>query len=824
MGETIDPMAAIGEVSELDPISVNDSISHAIQWRSILVALAQDPTSEEIWAFLCDVHNKPGIDYLEDAIGGPMRELDEAVQVVNGESVPDPRDPLFATFIGGVAEIASGNRDAVELAVRELSAKPQPVANQYAELILALLHRMDAALPCRKGIQLRDSISSLPKGIAGREQYQVLARMSSFPGPGHRFFEIFALIHDGCIYRLSHDEATMMFPHRGTAILFAGKTGQLMPTGSEWALTLKLIDGAHDQTARYEVASVERRLCEVISIDHGATAPDKVRNAIASYKVRPGISTVFELDDGILIPTLGFPPNFDEPLGYLETLVAYRLDGRRLVVDSVDEVDGFIDCSPPEIAIKRLFKARSNLGELPIITKAQVAKLADLAAQESNGNGFIGGVKRAKSHVDELLATKEDVSLVVQELLETPEVAKTLADEKHRLLSAFEASLENRRKEIESLSTRKKQIETEIKKLLEQQEAQASRLGDQLHDAFEKAAGDGLKILSSVALLSPFLRGKPEKTKRDVVGTMKVSGSLVRDTSDILKGVIGFSRKYGLPQNVLCQAFASIMTNGLVGLAGRAAPQFQQAIAASLTGNIWATVSLSSDMFGWGDVLGAPVVLSLPDCPAMSLGEFIALAQRSKVPAYVSIIGANRIPPESYMEELLSIAGFGGIGNAISWRRFDGQLFTARLTLPVFFSLSFVYGKSTFQVSSHLSAGLPFINCDADWGQRPSCDSGVHVGAMYVEEPDHIYRAIGNPLPNIEDVATAYMKAWAVPDGDAQMLARLSHHIGRASRETLESEVGRIQGGVVERYLAYVRHEGNEQISEIYSTDGKVDK
>ena len=226
-------------------------------------------------------------------------------------------------------------------------------------------------------------------------------------------------------------------------------------------------------------------------------------------------------------------------------------------------------------------------------------------------------------------------------------------------------------------------------------------------------------------------------------------------------------------------------------------------------------------MFGWGDILDAPVATSRDDLPAMSLGEFIALAQRSAVPAHVSIVGANRLPPESYFPEVLAIAGFGGLCKAISWKGFDGRFFTARLVSPIFFSMTFVYGKSTFQIGDPLSTMLPLINCDADWGRPPERMADVQVPVTYVVAPIHGDRVDGDHPPEAEYMASSFMKGWAVPDDEAEILAKLGYQLGRSGMAELESQANNMQGTIRDKYLVYLKNDGNEQLLEIFATSGR---
>jgi hypothetical protein len=205
----------------------------------------------------------------------------------------------------------------------------------------------------------------------------------------------------------------------------------------------------------------------------------------------------------------------------------------------------------------------------------------------------------------------------------------------------------------------------------------------------------------------------------------------------------------------------------------------------------------------------------------MSLGEFIALAQRSAVPAHVSIIGANRLPPESYFPELLAIAGVGGLGKAISWKGFDGRFYKAKLASPIFFSLTFAYGKSTFEMRNPMSTAVPLVNCDADWGQRPERMAEAPVPVTYLIAPTHGDRVGGEPPLEAERMASSLMTGWAVPDDEAEILTKLGYQLGRSSTAELESQANNMQGAIRDKYLAYLRNDGNEQLLGIFATAGE---
>ena len=800
-----------------------DDVSLAPYWTSVLVSYIHNPCSVEINAFLGETPKTPNT--TENKIGQlggdeVKYDLDAAIRLVKGEEVQISQDQLFLKCIRLLIRVVTKSFDEVSKELAELCADIEPDNRKLIELLEALLNRAKTSDPIigRKTIC---AIDTLPKDIVGHDSYQVLGRMISQPTPGHRFFDIFGLVHEGQVYKLGKDEAKQVFPNRGSAVVFANKTaGHVIPYGSEWVLTIKLIEEAHEHSSKYQVTSIDHRLSEVVSVRHKSSEVDAVRGAIGKYMNSTGVIPVFELLDKILIPMANFPSNFDEPIGYLKTLVSYELDGRSLVIDELDAFSGYIDLSPPEIAIRRLFKVRSDLAGIPSLTKAHVAKLAELAGQETKVGLTESCVRRAQGHVDDLLARKEDIELVTAELLETPAVVQLLATEKQRILSEYRDSLDSHQQEVDRLLERKKKLEDDIKALHRQQDAKANQLGDALRNMFEKASGDGLKVLSDVALLSPFLSEKTGLPKTKVLPTLKTSGSPAREPKDLLGGVVSHSLRHGLSQSMVSHAISSSLANGLVVLFGKDAPIFQESIAGTLSGGLTATISLSSDMFGWGDVLSAPVTTSLADNPAISLGEFIALAQRSKLPCHISIVGANRIPLETYFPEMKAIAGHGGIGKVIIWRNLEGAFTSARVVSPIFFSLVFVRGKSTFQLEAPISTEVSITNCDASWDKRSSPDLTVKLYKTFVDT------ACNGSSENICSSSYAngdicqFMQVFTVPKSEADVLTSLGYRVGRASITDLELEADSLQSDLGERYLTYVRHQSNRLLSQLCEFEG----
>jgi hypothetical protein len=812
----IDTQEAMAKLADLNAKQADDP-SLAPWWRSIFLTLMRDPDSVAINTFLGDAPSAPKkivAKHRQEGDGEGL-DLDAAFRIAKGEAVQISKDQYFLKFISILTGIITKSFDEVSKDLAELRADSRPDTKKLVEVLEALIER---ASPPRHviGRQTRSAIHSLPDGINGHDCYQVLGKMATPQIQGHRFFEIFAVIHEENVYKLTKDGAKQLFPQRGSAIIFANKLyGKAVPQWSEWVLTIKKIEDGDTHTAEYEVASIDRKLSEVIGLRHASSEADAVRDQIKRFSPTAGVIPVFELADKILIPTPNFPPNFDEPIGYLETLVTYELDGRNLVVDEISGGSGYVDLSPPEVVIRRLFKARADLDGVPKITKAQVTKLTELASQEARSGVLGSSLHRAQGHIDALLGRKQEVELAIQELLGTPIVSESLEAEKQRILSEYRDSLDSHRQELAGLQEDKKKLEKEIEAFRKQQEAQASQLGAHLRDAFEKASSDGLKVLSDVALLSPFLGGKPRLAKPKALPALKAAGTPAREPKNLLGAIVCYSIRHGLSQPVLSHAIASSLACGLVGLFGKSAPLFQQSIAGTLSGGLTATVSLSSDMFGWRDVLSAPVATSLPDAPAMNVGDFIALAQHSRLPCHVSVVGANRIPLETYFPELALIAGFGGIGNVITWRNIDEVFSSVSVLMPIFISLVFIRGKSTFQLEAPVSSELAIINCDAKWDQRVEPDPTMKISGTYVDMAGN-----GGYMENAQETASEYMQALHVPKNEADVLTSLGYRVGRASIGEMELKAGNLQGDLGERYLSYVRHEGNKFLSQLCESEG----
>lgn len=819
---TVDSPEAMAKLADLGAKQADDPC-FAPLWTSVLLSFIQNPDSVEINTFLGETPKAPRTTENEIRLRGwndVKYDLDAAIRLAKGEEVPISQDQFFLKYIRVLIGVVTKSFDQVNKDLADLRADIEPSNKKAIELLEALLDR--AKIPNQViGRQKICAIDTLPKGIVGHDSYQVLGRMISQASPGHRFFDIFGIIHEGHVYKLGKEDAKQFFPNRGSAIIFANKTtGHVIPYGSEWVLNVSPIEGSHELSATYQVTSIEHKLSEVVSVRHGSSEVEAVRDAIGRYMNSACVIPVFELEDNVLIPIINFPPNFDEPIGSLDNLVSYEIDGRNFVIDALDGFSGYIDLSPPEVAIKRLFKVRSDLDGLPNITKAHVAKLAELAGQETKARLTESSLRRAQGHLDDLLARKDDIDLVISKLLETPAVAQSLDAERRRILSEYKDSLETHRQEVGEVLERKKKLESDIEALQKQHDAKANQLGNALRSMFERASGDGLKVLSEVALLSPFLGHKSDLPKPKGLLTLKASGIPAREPKTLLGGIVCYSLRHGLSQSLLAHAIASSLASGFVALFGKDALLYQESIAGTLSGGLTATVSLSSDMFGWGDLLSAPITTSHADNYAMSLGEFIALAQRSKLPCHISIVGANRIPLETYFPEMTAIAGPCGIGSVITWRSLEGAFTSARVVMPIFFSLVLVRGKSTFPLEDPISSEVAIINCDVSWDERTVPDLTIKVNNTYVDTASNAWGVRSRAPSSAQRWTCEFMQAFAVPTNDADVLASLGYRVGRASIADMESEAGRMQGDLGERYLSYIRHESNKLLTQLCESEG----
>ena len=95
------------------------------------------------------------------------------------------------------------------------------------------------------------------------------------------------------------------------------------------------------------------------------------------------------------------------------------------------------------------------------------------------------------------------------------------------------------------------------------------------------------------------------------------------------------------------------------------------------------------------------------------------------------------------------------------------------------------------------------------------------VPVTYVVAPIHGDRVGGEHPLEAERMASSFMTGWAVPDDEAEILAKLGYQLGRSGMAELESQANNMQGSIRDKYLAYLRNDGNEQLLEIFATSGK---
>jgi hypothetical protein len=221
-------------------------------------------------------------------------------------------------------------------------------------------------------------------------------------------------------------------------------------------------------------------------------------------------------------------------------------------------------------------------------------------------------------------------------------------------------------------------------------------------------------------------------------------------------------------------------------------------------------------MFSISDLMNAPAAVTDADgARAMPLGGFIAQQQATGMVSVVRLRGANRVPPESLIPELLEVAGAPLHGAAVTWTDKDGSLQILAAECPVVFLLELAQGRSVFPFTPPLAWEIPVIDTDAPWGDyhEPEFEVPAPCSAMAPGFFVALASAGAVPLPsarglprNAVDAARKMKGACMAAGIDAAAsalipLVALAHC--RADGETLAEMIGAAGGELAPAFEAY---------------------
>lgn len=774
-----------------------------LYWRAILAAFVQQRNSQAIEAFLQG-------SVVGQAAVLPTLLKDESIRTIKPSLAEQPhhRDTAAGLSSGMLARTAPGI---------------SPGSTGYV-------------LPLRLDDVVLDDKSA----------FIVIGKRTKILPSGQFFIHISGiLLDDGSTVYLPPEDSKLVFPDSGDVTAFPNTihvSGSSAESLSVWRVEHK----SPDKKVQYVATEFLSHTYEVFDIPHPSSEPDLVREWMKEiYEPAQYVFPVFRLQDG---PILKLPSditdprtaNFDAPLYLYRDHPVVKWGTRAIVIKSFPASQVQYDCAPVRAAVKKLLRESTKLSELPTLTKRQITELADAADQQYTEGTIKQSTQRAKAGLEQLFENKDELQALMADIIKLPPVAEAIRHEQERAAAAAKEEAESTKSELGKLAAEKKQLQGEIDNLKQARKKEAAAVSREIKLAFEKAGAEGLKTLAEISLFKSIL-GQPAgpspsgapaapaagQEAAQPVQEMAVPAQYTRiaDISQLKPVLDAWKLHNGLSSRMLQALIGAAATQGIAILAGTRRQDAATALASTLAAGTACTVSVSGDMFSVSDLMNAPATVSnAMGTHAMSLGSFIAYQQAAGMLSVVRLRGANRVPPESFIPELLEVAGTPAIGSAVTWKGKDGSFQLLARGAPVVFLLEMAHGRSVFPFTPPLAWEVPVVDTDAPWDDyhEPTFHIDAPCAAMAPETFAGLSSAGAVPLPsarglprNAVDAARRMKGACMAAGLDASASAlvpivALAHC--RSSGEALAGAIDAAGGELAPAFKEYAVEETFSQI------------
>ncbi len=690
----------------------------------------------------------------------------------------------------------------------------------------------DQGTPPNKGFVVKKSVSFSREIFGDAGELPVLGVSTNVLSGGQFFVHIAGVVTENDLMVLTEPESEIMFPESGDATGYPEDYFGMSPPRDMLAIWSVKYHNAERKT-RFLISNFHSRVYHVYKVPHASTDPDLVRSWIQHEFVgRTSIYPVFELLDGLIIKSSGELTefsnyNFDMPFNAYESHEAVSWQGKLIVIKPFPAAQIKYDCATINSAIKRLFKVRSEISDFPVLTKGNLQNLAALASKESDDGLINQASNRVIKSIENIFLVRENVDEFFKEILTLPEVVSRLNEEIEKVKAEQKTLLETGKTELAQLAATKQKLLNEIQAANQSVKNEVSELTRELKKAFEKASKDGIKTLSEVAVLKTFIgtsnigsrsalnqSNSPERITLQIQRSKEIASNTELANAINLRALSG-----GLSPSCLRVAVSSLLSSGVLGLIGNETKQIISSTSDVVSGGKYSTVSISTDMFGIGDLLNAPVVSYTENLPAMSLGQLMECYQDISHPLIVELKGFNRFPPESVFNELLAIADPDKSDSELAWRDTLGIYRSLKVRAPIFFFLTFTGGRSTFPMTGDQAYILPIWDADLEWPDKFEANSDALVPSCFIG--DKLAGSFNNPSENVfapqissVNILTAKkigrlsntLKALGDPDLDAELLSYITYSLGRYEIKELTNFVESSSSGLSGFVNAYLNN------------------
>lgn len=809
---------ALKSLADMPPDQWADEATRPL-WQALITRLADLPDNPEILAFLSSAKDNGNSRLTPASVqseGIEPADIDDALGLVRGTSSPG-RPPKLVSLSIALA-FASGRHDQALLAklLDTRDDMPSALLERLARFGHIDAGRSDASP--QNAVQVVSCRRATVSGpIDSDGSVRILGHFTNQTVQGTRFFSIFGLFRDGQWLEVTAKDASIAFPGTGSAILFPARAGAMAhPDQTDWVLDIARENPS--EKTQYVVQQVVGRALTVCDVPHRSDHSDQVRNWVQSHSHRGAGSTLFLLQDGLgLLPRFSVQPIENSVAAY-RSIVVHQLAGKSLILSPLPAAEETYDWAPPEVLIGRLLKQQKDLEDVPRLTKAHIGRLQESVAAEFSGLGIRRSAMRALELASSVELGRDLAEQVVERILQRPDIQQAIEDRKAELVGAYRMEADRIRHEIEELKAARATQEEALRRIRAQNESTTAALTKELQRAFERTTQNGFAKLAEVATLAPFLTpyagvaptAHPATPTVSALPEPTVDGSPISDAEGLIVATKLYSLYAGI-SSTYCQAVISAMlAAGFVSISGSRGYVLQGLVSDTLAGGNSVEVSVSGDMFSWTDLLNAPIALCRSQVAPTTLGAFLEKCQAGSIPCHVVLRGFNRVPPEAMLPELLETAGCRGVGRGVAWRGEGGVPRAVRIVAPIFFTLDFIAGQTTFPIPQPYASSVAWFNADHPWDdssvrrdiERPLhywiADHASHISAENAPQPHH------EESSSIVERTKRLMESLNVPLDELAELTRCAFQLGRLERQALEEAVSREAPSLRARVIRYI--------------------
>lgn len=686
--------------------------------------------------------------------------------------------------------------------------------------------------------------------IGSRERLTVLGQRTNQIDSGAFFIAVTGIVVDEGIVELTMNEASELIPENGSAIGYSNT----LNVNSNAAGSLAIWKIEHRSSARsvnYVIQEFAGHTYEVADVPHLSSEPDLVREWIKEvYLPRPFVFPVFRLRDGPIIKLAGDlcetrGADFDTPLLGYTNHPCLKWRGRIIVVEPFGAPDFRYDCAPVRTAVSRLFKLCGENDGFPAITKRQIQNLAARAADASADAPVKHLVARARQHIEKLIDDKECIDELMKSVIELPAVSLAIEDAKREAREEMkrEAAAENA--ELAKLASAKTLLMAEIEKLRSGHKKELNSISREIKHAFDHAGSEGMKTLAAISIFQhtlgispthPALQQQAEKPANPIGHPVLMDARDApprRQTSvepNRLSDLPGLQRildkwdvHHGYSKMLLSSAVAAAAASRVLAVTGSGYAELARTLVDTICGGVDCSVSVSGDMFGISDLMNASAAVGdAENRHAMPLGDFIETQQAAGNIAIVRLRGANRMPPEALIPELLD-AGTSPVGGSMAWTDKARRARLAIIRSPVIFLLDFAHGFSVFPVQPPVAWQIPVIDTDAPWDREEEPVGGTSAPVAVMDASLLIGLASGPPrrfdglclgTPARAPAASMYgaLSELGLDQADARLFTIMAFAAGRADADAIRDAAEAAKSRFSSTFTAYAASTGSAAV------------